>query len=62
MKLHIKYQRPGPKRILKGFIYTSLKNGHGSHLGHLTQMRGTNFSSPYPLRLHMNFVLFVLRF
>ena len=29
--------------------------GYGSHLGHVTQMLRTNFSSPYPRRLHINF-------
>ena len=52
------YQDPGPytlwfrrRRSLKGFtIY-----GCGSQLGHATVMRGTNFHSPYPLRLIMKF-------
>ena len=29
--------------------------GRGSHLGHVTQMPRTNFSSPYPRRLHIKF-------
>ena len=29
--------------------------GHGDHLGHVTQMPRTNFSSPYPRRLHIKF-------
>ena len=30
-------------------------NGHGGHLGHVTQMPPTNFRSPYPKRLHIKF-------
>ena len=30
--------------------------GHGGHLGHVTQMPGTKFCSPYPRRLHIKFV------
>ena len=29
--------------------------GRGGHLGHVTQMLRTNFSSPYPRRLHIKF-------
>ena len=29
--------------------------GRGGHLGHMTQMPRTNFSSPYPRRLHIQF-------
>ena len=39
------------KKILRVFtIY-----GHGGRLGHVTHMPGTNFSSPYPTRLHIKF-------
>ena len=29
--------------------------GLGGHLGHVTQMPGTKFRSPYPSRLHIKF-------
>ena len=29
--------------------------GNGGHLGHVTQMLRTNFLSPYPRRLHIEF-------
>ena len=29
--------------------------GRGGHLGHVTQMRRTNFRSPYTRRLHIKF-------
>ena len=29
--------------------------GRGGHHGHVTQMPRTNFRSPYPRRLHINF-------
>ena len=29
--------------------------GRGGHLGHVTQMPRTNFRSPYPWRLHIEF-------
>ena len=54
--LHTKFQghRPfssGEEDFWRGFtIY-----GHGGHLGHVTQILGTNFRSPIPLRLHMKF-------
>ena len=40
------------KKIFEGFftIY-----GRGGHFGHVTQMPGTKFRSPYPRRLHIKF-------
>ena len=29
--------------------------GHGSHLGHVTQISRSNFCSPYPWMLHIKF-------
>ena len=54
--LHTKFRgnRPtgsGEEDFLRVFtIY-----GRGGHLGHVTQMRRTNFRSPYPTRLHITF-------
>ena len=42
---------PVPEKILKGFTI----HGHGSHLGHVTQMPQTNFHSPYPRQLNIKF-------
>ena len=53
--LHTKFRenRPaGSGEDFEGFLtYIS----RGGHLGHVTQIRRTNFRSPYPRRLHIKF-------
>ena len=39
----------------KDFLRVCTIYGHGSHLGHVTQLSRTNFSFPYPRRLHIKF-------
>ena len=43
------------KKIFKGFLPDDVRHGH--HVGHVTQIPGINFCSPYPRRLHINFAL-----
>ena len=40
------------KKIFEGFLTI---NGHGGHLGHVTQMPRSNFRPPYPRKLHIKF-------
>ena len=47
--------RVSEKMIFNGFYIFLLLYGHGGHLGHVTQMRRTNFCSHYPLRLFIKF-------
>ena len=39
-------------KIFEGFLPIY---GHGGHPGHVTQMPKTNFRSPYPRKLHIEF-------
>ena len=54
--LHTKFREnlpagSGEEDLLRVFtIY-----GRGCHLGHVTKMPRTNFRSPYPRRLHIEF-------
>ena len=55
--LHTKFREIDPpvlrRRFLKGFTMY----GRGGHLGHVTLTIYTNFGSPFPRRLHINFAL-----
>ena len=52
--LHAKFrgQPVSEKKIFEAF---STIYWRGGHLGHVTQMPGTNFRSPYPRRLDIKF-------
>ena len=54
--LHAKFR--GNQTIGSGeeiFLGVFAIYGRGGHLGHVTQMRRTNFRSPYPWRRHIKF-------
>ena len=53
--LHTKFRGNRPTGSVEDFGRVFTVYGHGSHLGHVTQMPRTNFRSPYPRRLHMKF-------
>ena len=53
--LYTKFLSHGPAGFWEDFWRVSTTYGHGSHLGHMTQIVWTNFRSPIPLRLHMKF-------
>ena len=54
--LHTKFpgNRPAGSRE-EDFLRVFTIYGHGDHLGHVTQMLGTNFCYPYQRRLHIKF-------
>ena len=55
--LHTKFHENRPARSGEDFlrVFTIHVNGCGGHLGHVTKMPWTNFRSPYPRRLHIEF-------
>ena len=54
--LHIKFHvnRPAGSGE-EDFLVVFTIVGHGSHLGHVTQISRSNFRSPYPWTLHIKF-------
>ena len=54
--LHTKFRGNRPAGLgEEDFQWVFTIYGHGGHLGHVTQMRRTNFRSPYTRRLHIKF-------
>ena len=52
--LHTNYRENRPAGSGEDFRRVFTIYGHGGHLGHVTQMPQTNFHSPYPKRLHID--------
>ena len=53
--LHTKFRGNLPAGSGEDFLRVFTIYGRGGHLGHVTQMLGTKFCSPYPRRLHIKF-------
>ena len=53
--LHTKFHENRPAGSGEDFCRDFTIYGRGGHRGHVTQMRQTNFRSPYPRRLHIKF-------
>ena len=53
--LQTKFRENRPTGSGEDFSRVFTIYGRGGHLGHVTQMPRTNFSSPYPRRLHIKF-------
>ena len=53
--LHIKFQGHGSIGSGEDFFKVFTIYGHGSHVGHVTQLICINFHSYSPISFHMNF-------
>ena len=53
--LHTKFQGHWSTGSLRRFFKVFTIYGHGSHVGHVTQLIGINFHSHSPLSFHMSF-------
>ena len=53
--LRTKFRENRPLVLEKKIFFFFTIYGRGGHLGHVTQMPQTNFCSPYPRRLHIEF-------
>ena len=53
--LHTKFYENRPAGSGEDFLKIFTIYGCGGHLGHVTQMPGTKYHSPYPRRLHIKF-------
>ena len=53
--LHTKFHGNPPTGSGEAFLKVFTIYGHGGHLGHVTWTIYTNFSSPFPRRLHIKF-------
>ena len=55
--LHAKFQDHRTSGFGEDFFCFFTINGHGGHLGHVTQTIYINLLSPFPRRLHIKFQL-----
>ena len=53
--LHTKFRPNHPAGSREDFLSGFSIVGHGGHLGHVTRILRSNFSSPYPWTLHIKF-------
>ena len=53
--LHTKFLGNRPAGSGEDFLMVFTIYGRGGHLGHVTQISPSNFCSPYPWKLHIEF-------